>query len=120
MIYTLYIFSARGQCLFYTEWYRPHSMLKDLPDEDRKLMFGLLFSLKQLMNKANPLPCVARGLRGVIARATPACSPPPSAQGAAAAAAVVRPRERLFFLHDGLVRAAPPRDAHGVQVRALL
>ena len=24
--------------------------------EDAKLMFGMLFSLKQLMNKANPLP----------------------------------------------------------------
>ena len=58
MIYNLYIFSRTGTCIFYTEWYRPYSSLRDLPDEDRKLMFGLLFSLKQLMNKASPTPCV--------------------------------------------------------------
>jgi len=56
MIFNLYIFDRAGTCLFYTEWYRPLSTLKDLPDEDSKLMFGLLFSLKQLMNKANPVP----------------------------------------------------------------
>ena len=56
MIFNLYIFDRAGTCLYYTEWYRPLSTLKDLPDEDNKLMFGLLFSLKQLMNKANPLP----------------------------------------------------------------
>jgi len=61
MIYNLYIFSARGTCLYYAEWFRPQSLLKDLPDEDRKLMYGLLFSLKQLMNKANPAPCVRGG-----------------------------------------------------------
>lgn len=55
-IFTLYIFSRRGACLYYAEWQRPHSTLKDMPEEDRKLMFGLLFSLKQLMNKMNPNP----------------------------------------------------------------
>ncbi len=55
MIFNLYIFSKTGTCLYYTEWMRPHSTLRDMPDEDRKLMFGLLFSLKQLMNKANPV-----------------------------------------------------------------
>jgi hypothetical protein len=55
-IHNLYIFDRAGTCLYYTEWYRPLNTLKDLPDEDAKLMFGMLFSLKQLMNKANPLP----------------------------------------------------------------
>ena len=63
MIYNLYIFSKTGTCLFYNEWSRPHSTLRDMPDEDRKLMFGLLFSLKQLMNKVNPVPCVVQPLR---------------------------------------------------------
>ena len=58
MICNLYIFDRCGTCIFYSEWHRPVSTLRDLPDEDRKLMFGLLFSLKQLMNKANPMPCV--------------------------------------------------------------
>lgn len=55
-IFNLYIFSKQGSCLYYAEWYRPVSTLKDTPEEDRKLMFGLLFSLKQLMNKMNPSP----------------------------------------------------------------
>lgn len=59
-IYTLYIFSRTGACLYYHEWHRPHSTLKDMPQEDRKLMFGLLFSLKQLMNKMNPNQFVRR------------------------------------------------------------
>jgi hypothetical protein len=53
-IYSLYVFSKRGTCLYYSEWARVVSTLKDTPEEDRKLMFGLLFSLKQLMNKMNP------------------------------------------------------------------
>ena len=53
-IHNLYVFSKRGTSLYYAEWYRPRSTLAELPDEDRKLMFGLIFSLKQLMNKMNP------------------------------------------------------------------
>ncbi len=54
MIFNFYLFSRRGACLYYAEWERPHSTLKDMPDEDRKLMFGYLLSLKSLMNKMNP------------------------------------------------------------------
>ena len=61
-IHSLYIFSRRGTCLYYTEWYRPRNTLSELPEEDRKLMFGLLFSLKQLMNKMHP-GCVRWGIR---------------------------------------------------------
>ena len=61
MLHSLYVFSKRGTCLFYVEWHRPRSMLAEMPDEDRKLMFGLVFSLKQLMNKMNPNPCVGGG-----------------------------------------------------------
>ena len=49
-IHSLYVFSKDGSCLYYYEWNRPRSTLADAPDEDRKLMFGLVFSLKQLMN----------------------------------------------------------------------
>lgn len=55
-IHNLYIFSRSGECLFYAEWFRPVNTLKDMPDEDRKLMYGLIISLKHLMNKANPVP----------------------------------------------------------------
>jgi hypothetical protein len=62
-IFNLYIFSRSGDCLYYAEWFRPVNTLKDMPDEDRKLMYGLIISLKHLMNKANPVPyvnCVTR------------------------------------------------------------
>ena len=60
MIFNLYIFDKAGSCLYYNEWFRPQSTLKDMPEEDRKLMFGLIFSLKLLMNQASPVPCVTR------------------------------------------------------------
>lgn len=53
-INSLYIFTKRGTCLYYAEWHRPMNTLKDTPDEDRKLMFGFLFSLKKLMNDMSP------------------------------------------------------------------
>jgi hypothetical protein len=54
-LFTMYIFSKRGSCLYYHEWSRPvQGGIKDTPEEDRKLMFGLLFSLKMLANKMNP------------------------------------------------------------------
>ncbi len=52
-IFNLYIFTKRGSCIYYKEWLRPVNTLQD-EGEDQKLMFGLLFSLKQLMNKMNP------------------------------------------------------------------
>lgn len=100
MIYNLYIFSRTGTCLFYTEWYRPFSSLRDLPDEDRKLMFGLLFSLKQLMNKASPAPCVVHAyaqqarhlLQAPVADATRPAPPPNPTRPRPAASP--RPRRR--------------------------
>lgn len=53
-LHNIYIFNRRGACLFYKEWYRPRSTLSSNPDEDKKLMFGLLFSLKQLVQKLSP------------------------------------------------------------------
>ncbi len=55
-IHTLYVYDRRGACLYYEEWHRPHSTLGDNSDEDRKLMFGLVFSLKQLAQKLSPSP----------------------------------------------------------------
>jgi hypothetical protein len=58
-IYNLYIFTKRGACVHYAEWARPHAALASSgagADEDAKLMFGLLFSLKALMNKMAPNP----------------------------------------------------------------
>ena len=60
-IYSLYIFSKRGSCVYYAEWQRPRNPLADEPSEDRKLMFGLVHSLKTLMNKLSPTCVEASG-----------------------------------------------------------
>ncbi|TFJ87434.1 hypothetical protein NSK_001765 [Nannochloropsis salina CCMP1776] len=49
MIYNLYIFDRRGACLFYREWCRPLNTLAEDPEEEKKLMFGMLYSIKGLV-----------------------------------------------------------------------
>ena len=48
------MYNRRGKCLFYREWNRPLNTLADDPLEERKLMFGFLFSLKDLASKLSP------------------------------------------------------------------
>uniref|UniRef100_A0A7S4B046 Trafficking protein particle complex subunit n=2 Tax=Chrysotila carterae TaxID=13221 RepID=A0A7S4B046_CHRCT len=52
-IYTMHIFNRKGTCLYYQEWNRPLPVRGDLLQE-HKLMFGFLFSLKQLVSKMSP------------------------------------------------------------------
>lgn len=54
MFYNFYIYDRRGKCLFYKEWNRPLNTLADDPEEEKKLMFGMLFSLKDLATKMSP------------------------------------------------------------------
>ena len=49
---TLQIYNRQGVPLFYREWNRP-AAVKDMKEE-HKLMFGFLFSLKQLVQKMSP------------------------------------------------------------------
>ena len=53
-LFNFYIFGKTGDCLFYKEWSRPHNTLRSDSSEDRKLVFGMLFSLKDLANKLSP------------------------------------------------------------------
>jgi len=39
----------QGACLFYREWSRPLNTLAEDPEEEKKLMFGMLFSIKGLV-----------------------------------------------------------------------
>ncbi len=54
MLYNLYIYNRKGRCLFYKEWNRPMNTLADDPKEEKRLMFGMLFSLKDLAAKMAP------------------------------------------------------------------
>eukprot|EP01041_Mallomonas_annulata_P002262 gene2262-4399_t len=54
MIFNLYIYNRKGNCLFYKEWSRPVNTLADDPEEEKKLMFGMLFSLKELTARMSP------------------------------------------------------------------
>ena len=49
---TAQIYNRQGVPLFYREWSRPVAV-KDMREE-HKLMFGFLFSLKQLVGKMSP------------------------------------------------------------------
>ncbi len=40
---------SQGACLFYREWSRPLNTLAEDPQEERKLMFGMLYSIKGLV-----------------------------------------------------------------------
>lgn len=48
----MYVFNRNGVCLLYREWNRPLRTLD--AQQDQKLMFGLLFSLKSLTAKMDP------------------------------------------------------------------
>ena len=55
MLYSLHIYNRRGQCLFDKEWNglkRP-----DESGEHKRLVFGMLFSLKEMVNKMAPRAC---------------------------------------------------------------
>jgi hypothetical protein len=63
-IFNFYIFNKRGAALYYREWNRQYnSFASDDQDEERKLMFGMIVSLKELLSKMQPPGAVDDGLR---------------------------------------------------------
>lgn len=56
LCYTLYIFDRHGSCQYYHEWSRPRSVLQGAGSmqEEFKLLFGLVWSLKALSATIDP------------------------------------------------------------------
>lgn len=63
-LFNFYVFNRSGDCLYYREWSRPQNTLHDDLDEERKLVFGMLFSLKDLSGKLSPLNAAPGGQPG--------------------------------------------------------
>lgn len=54
MLYAFYIYSRNGSCLYHKIWNGGKSTSSNEQEEMERLLFGLLFSLKEFVNKIAP------------------------------------------------------------------
>ena len=52
-------FSPKGQCLFYQEWEETKITHSEHPEEDKRLVFGMLFSFKAMVDSLSPSPSLS-------------------------------------------------------------
>ncbi|CAH0477200.1 unnamed protein product [Peronospora belbahrii] len=55
MIYSFYIYTRNGSCLYQKKWHDGKSVKYSDPEEEKRLLFGLLFSLKEFVGKIAPV-----------------------------------------------------------------
>lgn len=56
MLYNLYIFNKHGINIYYREWSRPLNTLEHDAKEEKRLMFGMLYSIQQMVTKLSGSP----------------------------------------------------------------
>ncbi|XP_076435800.1 trafficking protein particle complex subunit 1-like isoform X2 [Babylonia areolata] len=52
-VYDFYLFDRNGNCLYYAEWNRKHQPGIS-KEEEFKLMYGMIFSIKSFINRISP------------------------------------------------------------------
>ncbi|DBA02958.1 TPA: hypothetical protein N0F65_005985 [Lagenidium giganteum] len=55
MIYHFTIYNRNGACLFHEKWHTGKTVNYSDPEEEKRLLFGLIFSLKEFVQKIAPV-----------------------------------------------------------------
>ena len=58
LVFNIFIYSRKGDCLYYEQWNRENSPSPSLAEE-QKLLFGVLHSLKSFVSKISPASFVS-------------------------------------------------------------